>query len=84
LDNVGYITQSWRTLLVTGNLAAPAPAPPTDPSLMTLRNFDIEQSILAGDITVLLTVGAPRVQLCPFTFDAGCGLMRHPDVGPVS
>jgi hypothetical protein len=31
-------------------------------SLMKLRNFDIEQSILAGDITVLLTVGAPRVQ----------------------
>jgi hypothetical protein len=81
---VGYITQSWRTLPVTGNFAAPASAPPTGPSLMTLRNFEIEQSILAGDITVLLTVGAPRVRLCPLTFNAGCGLMRHPDIGPVS
>jgi hypothetical protein len=48
---------------------------------MKLRNFDIEQSILAGDITVLLTVGAPRVQLCPFIFNAGSSFMCHPDVG---
>ena len=53
-------------------------------SLTPRHNFDGEHAILAGDVTVQLAIGAPRVQLCPFIFNAGCGLVRHIYVRPVS
>jgi hypothetical protein len=53
-------------------------------SLTTRRNFDGEHAILAGDVTVQLAIGAARVALCSFIFNAGCSLVRHIDVGPVS